>query len=171
MKSRSMGIFFLVSGLALAYAPAAKGQVALTGEIAGLVMDANGEGLPGVAVTLKGEKLFQRFLTVVTNDKGAFRFLELEPGRIRAGVCASGFRHREAARRRLRRQGRRSARPHDAGRPQQRNHRQSRAPPLIETRDGPASTNYSERPHSADPDLAQHPGPHGGDALIKRRRR
>jgi hypothetical protein len=91
MKIRSIGILVLTAVLALVAAPAAKGQIALTGEIAGIVTDGGGEALPGVAVTLRGEKLFQRSLAALTNEKGAFRFLNLNPGEYELEFTLQGF--------------------------------------------------------------------------------
>ncbi len=66
-------------------------QVKLTGEISGLVEDQNGEALPGVSVTLTGEKLFQKSLSAVSNEKGFFRFLNLNPGNYTLEFALQGF--------------------------------------------------------------------------------
>ena len=72
-------------------APAAFGQAKVTGEIAGTAVTENGESLPGVNVVLTGEKLFQKQLTAVTNEKGIFRFLHLNPGKYEIEFSLSGF--------------------------------------------------------------------------------
>ncbi len=68
-------IIFFFSFSLLTYA-----DVKIKGEISGKVVDENGEVLPGVTVTLTGAKLFQKFLYVVSTEKGLFRFLNLIPG-------------------------------------------------------------------------------------------
>ncbi len=56
----------------------ASGQTA-TGKIQGVVTDENGTTLPGVAVTLTGEKIGK--MTTVTSEGGYFRFLSLPVGK------------------------------------------------------------------------------------------
>ena len=66
-------------------------QVQLKGEITGIVVDEQGEALPGVTVNLSGEKLFQKTLSVMTSVKGAFRFLNLNPGVYELEFALMGF--------------------------------------------------------------------------------
>jgi len=48
------------------------------GNIYGIVVDTEGNPLPGVTVTLTG--LTEAPMTMVSNEEGRFRFLNLEPG-------------------------------------------------------------------------------------------
>ena len=81
----------LIAILCLALTPLTAGQVKLTGDINGLVVDANGEGLPGVSITLTGAKLFQSSQTALSNERGAFRFLGLNPGEYTLECRLPGF--------------------------------------------------------------------------------
>ena len=76
--------FLLISFLAQA-------QTKITGSISGTVVDEKGEPLPGATVTLTGEKLFQKSVDVISNVKGLFRFLALNPGMYELEVSLSGF--------------------------------------------------------------------------------
>jgi hypothetical protein len=89
MSRKLSGI--LVAMLCLVLMPLTAGQVKLTGDINGLVVDANGESLPGVSITLTGAKLFQSSQVVVSNEKGAFRFLSLNPGEYTLECRLPGF--------------------------------------------------------------------------------
>ena len=66
-------------------------QVKLTGDISGLVIYTNDESLSGVTLTLTGEKLFQKSLTTISNDRGIFRFLNLNPGNYFIECTLAGF--------------------------------------------------------------------------------
>lgn len=66
-------------------------QVKTKGEIRGYVVDENDEVLPGVTVTLTGENLFQNSLSQVTNEKGVFRLLNLNPGTYELEFVVEGF--------------------------------------------------------------------------------
>ncbi|MGQ9471569.1 MAG: carboxypeptidase regulatory-like domain-containing protein [Candidatus Aminicenantales bacterium] len=66
-------VFFLSSLLTLPLA-AQKGR----GNIYGLVVDSEGNPLPGVTITLTGLTIAP--ITMVSNEEGRFRFLNLEPG-------------------------------------------------------------------------------------------
>ncbi len=81
----------LVAMMCLVLLPLTAGQVKLTGDIDGLVLDANGEALPGASITLTGPKLFQSSLSAQANEKGAFRFLGLNPGEYSLEIKMSGF--------------------------------------------------------------------------------
>lgn len=76
--------FILLSLIALA-------QIQEKGEIAGAVIDEQGAILPGATVTLRGEKLFQKAISVASNERGAFRFLNLTPGAYTLEVSLPGF--------------------------------------------------------------------------------
>ncbi|MGQ9578166.1 MAG: carboxypeptidase-like regulatory domain-containing protein, partial [Candidatus Aminicenantales bacterium] len=66
-------VFFLSSLLTLPLA-AQKGR----GNIYGLVVDSEGNPLPGVTITLTGLTIAP--ITMVSNEEGRFRFFNLEPG-------------------------------------------------------------------------------------------
>lgn len=76
--------------MALLTAPASA-QVRLKGEITGFVADEGGEPLPGVSVVLTGERLLQSSLSAVTNEKGFFRLLNLNPGAYVLEISLAGF--------------------------------------------------------------------------------
>ena len=81
----------LAAILCLVLSSLAAGQIKLTGDITGLVVDENGEGLPGVQITLKGAKMFQSSLTTLSGDRGTFRFLGLNPGEYTLECHLTGF--------------------------------------------------------------------------------
>ncbi len=62
-----------------------------TGTITGIVTAEEGEILPGAAVELSGEKLMGGAHTVLTNDKGKYRFPNLMPGEYEITVTLGGF--------------------------------------------------------------------------------
>lgn len=63
-----------------------------TGSIAGVVTDASSAILPGVSVTLTGEKLIGGAQTQVTDATGAYRFDRLPPGDYKVRFELQGFR-------------------------------------------------------------------------------
>jgi hypothetical protein len=63
-----------------------------TGTITGTVKDADGVILPGATVGLSGEKLLGGVRSVMTNEKGKFRFPNLMPGEYEIAVSLAGFR-------------------------------------------------------------------------------
>lgn len=63
----------------------------LKGDISGTVVDENGEILPGATIVLTGEKLFQKSLSTVAEEKGYFRFLNLNPGNYDLEFSLKGF--------------------------------------------------------------------------------
>jgi hypothetical protein len=73
---RALGVAFLIL---LGAASGALAQVQ-TGSITGTVTDSSNALLPGVAVTLTGEKLIGGAQTQVTDSLGAYRFDRLPPG-------------------------------------------------------------------------------------------
>jgi len=62
-----------------------------TGTIEGTVKDTKGEILPGAAVGLSGEKLLGGVRSIMTNEKGRFRFPNLTPGEYEVTVALEGF--------------------------------------------------------------------------------
>jgi hypothetical protein len=69
---------FLVILLALAILPVLSFAQVKGGDIYGTVVLADGSKIPGVLVTITGEKLGKQ--TTVSSEKGNFRFLDLPPG-------------------------------------------------------------------------------------------
>lgn len=62
-----------------------------TGTIKGKVIDSEGEILPGATVGLSGEKLMGGVRSIITNEKGKFRFPNLTPGKYEITVTLDGF--------------------------------------------------------------------------------
>ncbi len=62
-----------------------------TGTIAGTVTDTEGEVLPGATVELSGEKLLGGTHSIITNEKGKFRFPNLMPGEYEITITLEGF--------------------------------------------------------------------------------
>jgi hypothetical protein len=56
------------------------GQTTNTGNIVGRVLSPEGDGLPGVSVTLTSPAMIIRSLGFITSEKGAYRFIALAPG-------------------------------------------------------------------------------------------
>ena len=72
-------------------APLAHAQVQ-TGSITGTVTDASGAVLPGVSITLTGERLIGGPQTQVTDTSGTYRFDRLVPGSYNVKFELQGFR-------------------------------------------------------------------------------
>ncbi len=89
MRLRKTCFFFFLWLMALSVLSMA--QVRLTGDISGTVSDEKGIALPGVAITLTGEKMFQSSMTAVTSASGEFRFLNLNPGTYQIECALPGF--------------------------------------------------------------------------------
>ncbi len=62
-----------------------------TGSIRGTVTDTEGQPLPGATVGLSGEKLMGGMRSLITNEKGKFRFPSLMPGEYEVTVTMEGF--------------------------------------------------------------------------------
>ncbi len=62
-----------------------------TGTITGTVTDSEGEILPGATVGLSGEKLLGGVRSIITNEKGKFRFPNLMPGEYEVTTTMDGF--------------------------------------------------------------------------------
>src|SRR5262245_52689247 len=77
---------FVVS--VLSFTPLASAQTQ-PGSITGSVKDEQGAAVPGSDVTVQS---FDATFRQTTGDDGAFRFLNLEPGRYRLKATLSGFR-------------------------------------------------------------------------------
>ena len=83
-------IFVLTSLALLLGAPLAQAQT--TGSITGLVTDASGAVLPGVTITLSGERLIGGPQTQVSDTSGTYRFDRLVPGAYNVKFELQGFR-------------------------------------------------------------------------------
>jgi hypothetical protein len=89
MKKRNLGIFIFcfvfLTGLVTA-------QDSLqTGNISGTVVDAEGNALPGVAITITGAAILRGTASATTSTTGAFRFNFLSPGTYDMTFALSGF--------------------------------------------------------------------------------
>ena len=71
--------------------PEARGQVN-TGSITGTVSDPSGAVLPGVTVTVTGDRLIGGAQVVVTDATGTYRFDRLPPGAYQMTFELAGFR-------------------------------------------------------------------------------
>lgn len=72
-KAFFMTAILLIAGLAFA-------QTTQTGNIVGRVLSPEGEGLPGVSVTLTSPAMIIPSMSAITGERGAFRFMALAPG-------------------------------------------------------------------------------------------
>ena len=86
----------VLSSLCLLAATAASAQVQ-TGSIVGFVSDSSGAVLPGVTVTLGGDRLIGGVQTFTTDASGAYRFDRLPPGNYSVKFELQGFRPIERA--------------------------------------------------------------------------
>ena len=85
---------FVLAGLAIVLgAPLAHAQT--TGSITGIVTDASGAMLPGVTITLSGERLIGGPQTQVSDTSGTYRFDRLVPGNYDVKFELQGFRNVE----------------------------------------------------------------------------
>lgn len=83
-------ILVLTSLALLLGAPLAHAQT--TGSITGLVTDASGAVLPGVTITLSGERLIGGPQTQISDTNGSYRFDRLVPGAYNVKFELQGFR-------------------------------------------------------------------------------
>src|SRR5262245_19723433 len=78
-------------GWACLAAASAWAQSATTGAIAGVVKDTTGAVLPGVTVEAASPALIEKVRTVVTDDQGNYKILELRPGTYTVTFSLAGF--------------------------------------------------------------------------------
>ena len=71
---------FVVTVLVLLLASAAAVAQVRTGILTGRVVDDQGEPLPGVTITVSSPALIQGSMSETTNDRGVYRFMNLDPG-------------------------------------------------------------------------------------------
>src|SRR5262245_14980099 len=83
----------LTLGLLLPFVlpPAAAAQTATSGAIAGTVRDTTGARLPGVTVEASSPALIEKTRTVITDDRGEYKILELRPGTYSVTFTLAGF--------------------------------------------------------------------------------
>ncbi len=79
-----LGLAGLVSSSALA-------QTGTTGAIAGVARDTTGAVLPGVTVEAASPALIEKVRTVVTDDQGNYKIVDLRPGLYSVTFTLSGF--------------------------------------------------------------------------------
>ncbi|MDP2915503.1 MAG: carboxypeptidase regulatory-like domain-containing protein [Candidatus Aminicenantes bacterium] len=76
-------VVLLIAGLAFAQTQ--------TGNIVGRVLAPEGEGLPGVSVTLTSPAMIIPSMSAITGERGAFRFVALSPGDYQITFVLSGM--------------------------------------------------------------------------------
>jgi hypothetical protein len=84
-RSAALGLWSLL------FLPVTLWAQAATGNIAGIVRDASGAVLPGVTVEAASPALIERVRTVVTDEAGAYRIIELRPGTYTVTFSLGGF--------------------------------------------------------------------------------
>lgn len=88
IKFFALAVFAVFS---LFFVTATMAQSSTTGEVTGVVTDANGAVVPNATVTLTGANLI-RSQTTTTSEDGAFRFSQVPPGRYTVATAATaGF--------------------------------------------------------------------------------
>ncbi len=89
---RLLSAWLVVAIGSLFLAPAvARGQVADTASLAGVVRDASGGVLPGVTVEAASPALIEKVRTVVTDGQGIYRIVDLRPGIYTVTFTLPGF--------------------------------------------------------------------------------
>jgi hypothetical protein len=85
-----VGVFFVFGSLMCSPA-AAWSQSVTTGAIAGEVRDTTGAVLPGVTVEAASPALIEKVRTVVTDDQGQYKIVDLRPGIYSVTFSLTGF--------------------------------------------------------------------------------
>src|SRR5687767_11144482 len=83
-KSLALAVSILLPCIAAA-------QSSTTGSIAGVVRDTTGAVLPGVTVEAASPALIEQVRTVVTDDQGQYKILDLRPGNYTVTFTLAGF--------------------------------------------------------------------------------
>ena len=73
------------------FLPAILWAQAATGSIAGVVRDTSGAVLPGVTIEATSPALIEKVRTVVSDEQGAYRIVDLRPGTYAVGFTLAGF--------------------------------------------------------------------------------
>jgi carboxypeptidase family protein/TonB-dependent receptor-like protein len=74
----------------------AAADITRSGEVVGTVKGEDGSALPGATVTLSGATLIQKEITQTTDSRGAYRFLNLNPGTYTLTFSLQGFATKDA---------------------------------------------------------------------------
>ncbi len=85
--SHKSGLVLIGFLLAMALAPGASAQSAITG----IVSDTSGAVLPGVSVEVASPALIEQTRTAVTDASGAYRVTDLRPGTYKVSFTLAGF--------------------------------------------------------------------------------
>lgn len=88
---RPLRIAFFVLSSSMVVPAFTWAQSSTTGSIAGLVRDTTGAVLPGVTVEAASPALIEKTRTVVTDDQGQYKILELRPGQYTVTFSLAGF--------------------------------------------------------------------------------
>src|SRR5438046_1574876 len=91
VMNRGLRILAALGVACLAWVPAAVAQNATSGSIAGTVKDASGAVLPGVTVEAASPALIEKVRTVVTDDRGEYKIIDLRPGTYSVTFSLTGF--------------------------------------------------------------------------------
>src|SRR5258705_9885999 len=81
--------WLMASGLLVS--SGASAQSSTTGAIAGVVKDTSGAVLPGVTVEASSPALIEKVRTVVTDDQGNYKIVDLRPGTYTVTFALPGF--------------------------------------------------------------------------------
>src|SRR5262245_30830090 len=94
MKTTATGKACVIVGLAvicvLASSPWSAAQTS-AGSIAGVVKDASGAVIPGVTVEASSAVLIEKTRSVVTDNEGQYKIVELRPGTYAVTFSLQGF--------------------------------------------------------------------------------
>jgi Carboxypeptidase regulatory-like domain len=88
----AIGAVIVMMALAAVIIPTdARAQSSTTGAIAGVVKDGSGAILPGVTVVAESPALIEKSRTVVTDDHGQYKIIDLRPGVYTVTFSSAGF--------------------------------------------------------------------------------
>src|SRR5687767_3654151 len=89
-KKKRLWTWFLPVICACVLLPVAAGAQSL-GSIAGVVRDASGGVLPGVNVEAASPALIEKVRSVVTDESGNYKIIDLRPGTYTVTISLPGF--------------------------------------------------------------------------------
>src|SRR5688572_3669649 len=90
-RTASLVVVVVVAGSLLVVPAGASAQVADSASIAGVVRDASGAVLPGVTVEAASPALIDKVRSVVSDDQGLYRIVDLRPGLYTVNFSLPGF--------------------------------------------------------------------------------
>src|SRR5688500_11766376 len=90
-RTASLVVVVVVAGSLVLTAATASAQVADAASIAGVVRDTSGAVLPGVTVEAASPALIDKVRSVVTDDQGLYRVVDLRPGLYTVTFSLTGF--------------------------------------------------------------------------------